>query len=80
MSKPKFCTECEYCEIEQASGGLFIQINDHLFEERDCNIYCTYNFGKVLIASIDEGDKNPIPPADCPLSSNKSPEEYPLYK
>jgi hypothetical protein len=64
--KPNFCTECEYCEIERASGGLFVQIGEHMFEERDFNIYCTHNFGKVLVASVGEEDGDPEPPEDCP--------------
>jgi len=42
----KYCTECEYCEVEQASGGLFVQIGNTMLEERDFNIYCTYGFKK----------------------------------
>ncbi|NLJ39459.1 MAG: hypothetical protein GX432_11960 [Candidatus Atribacteria bacterium] len=63
----KYCTECEYCEVEQASGGLFVQIGNTMFEERDFNIYCTYGFKKILIISMGKGEEDPKPPENCPL-------------
>lgn len=63
----KYCTECEYCEVEQASGGLFVQIGNTMLEERDFNIYCTYGFKKILIISMGKGEEDPKPPENCPL-------------
>ncbi len=67
----KYCTECEYCEIERASGGLFVQIGDTMLEEKDFNLYCTYDFKKILIMSMGKDEEDPKPPENCPLKKRE---------